>query len=112
MKITAEFFKSLADETRLRLLVLLHEGREYCVCDLVQALGIPQSTLAYLRRHGWLQGRREGLWMHYSLVSGFDSLYRDQLNLVVSRLAGTKICREDRQRLTAWCAENNNAICR
>ena len=116
VKITADFFKSLADETRLRLLVLLHEGREYCVCDLVQALSMPQSTvsrhLAYLRRHGWLQGRREGLWMHYSLVTGLDPLYRDQLDLVVSRLADTKICHEDRQRLTAWCAEKNNGSCR
>ena len=57
MKHTAEFFKSLADETRLRLLLLLHDGREHCVCDLMHALDMPQSTvsrhLAYLKRSGW-----------------------------------------------------------
>jgi ArsR family transcriptional regulator, arsenate/arsenite/antimonite-responsive transcriptional repressor len=116
MKTTADFFKSLADETRLRLLVLLHEGREYCVCDLMHALCMPQSTvsrhLAYLKRHGWLQGRREGLWMHYSLVVGLDSLYRDQLDLVVTRLADTEICRDDRRRMATWFAEKNNGFCR
>ena len=68
MKHTAEFFKSLADETRLRLLLLLHEGREHCVCDLMHALDMPQSTvsrhLAYLKRSGWLQDRRGGVWMY------------------------------------------------
>ena len=113
VKITAEFFRSLADETRLRLLMLLHAGDEFCVCDLMQALDMPQSTvsrhLAYLKRHGWLQGRREGLWMHYSLVGELDPFFRAQLDLIVARMATTKTCRDDQQRLAAWCAAESNA---
>jgi ArsR family transcriptional regulator len=112
VKITAEFFRSLADETRLRLLMLLHAGDEFCVCDLMQALDMPQSTvsrhLAYLKRHGWLQGRREGLWMHYSLVGELDPFFRAQLELIVARMAATKTCQVDRQRLASWCAGKSN----
>lgn len=63
-------FNALADETRLRILSLLSEG-ELCVCDLMRVLKVPQSKisrhLAYLRRSKLVEGRKEGLWMHYRL---------------------------------------------
>lgn len=70
LKDSQKVFAALADETRLRILNLLSEG-ELCVCDLIRVLKEPQSKisrhLAYLRRSGLVQGRKEGLWMHYSL---------------------------------------------
>ena len=63
-------FKALADETRLRILGLLLTG-EVCVCDIHESLKIPQSKasrhLAYLRRSGLVETRRDGLWIHYRL---------------------------------------------
>jgi ArsR family transcriptional regulator len=63
-------FKALADETRLRILGLLLSG-EVCVCDIHESLKIPQPKasrhLAYLRRAGLVDTRREGLWIHYRL---------------------------------------------
>ena len=63
-------FKALADATRLRILGLLLAG-EVCVCDLHESLKIPQSKtsrhLAYLRRTGLVETRRDGLWIHYRL---------------------------------------------
>jgi ArsR family transcriptional regulator len=63
-------FKALADATRLRILGLLLAG-EVCVCDIHESLKIPQSKasrhLAYLRRSGLVETRREGLWIHYRL---------------------------------------------
>src|SRR5581483_2236938 len=60
-------FKALADETRLRILGLLLSG-EVCVCDIHESLKIPQPKasrhLAYLRRAGLVDTRREGLWIH------------------------------------------------
>lgn len=106
MKHTAEFFKSLADETRLRLLLLLHDGREHCVCDLMHALDMPQSTvsrhLAYLKRSGWLQDRRGGVWMYYSLNRERDGFFQAQLALLVNRLADNEVSRRDRERLAAY----------
>ena len=45
MKNVAHIFKALSDETRLRILALLHSG-ELCVCDLMVALDLPQSTVS------------------------------------------------------------------
>lgn len=63
-------FKALADGTRLRILGLLLTG-EVCVCDIHETLKIPQPKasrhLAYLRRAGLVETRREGLWAHYRL---------------------------------------------
>src|SRR6266481_2470849 len=58
-------FKALADATRLRILGLLLTG-EVCVCDIHESLKIPQPKtsrhLAYLRRSGLVDTRRERLW--------------------------------------------------
>jgi ArsR family transcriptional regulator len=65
-----DLFKALADATRLRILGLLLTG-EVCVCDIHESLKIPQPKasrhLAYLRRSGLVETRRDGLWIHYRL---------------------------------------------
>jgi ArsR family transcriptional regulator len=68
-------FKALADSTRLRILGLLLTG-EVCVCHIHESLNVPQPTasrhLAYLRRAGLVETRREGLWVHYRLAASVD----------------------------------------
>jgi ArsR family transcriptional regulator len=67
----ALLFAALADRTRLRLLNLMN-GKEVCVCYFVEILGQRQPKisrhLAYLRRAGIVDARREGKWMHYRIV--------------------------------------------
>jgi ArsR family transcriptional regulator, arsenate/arsenite/antimonite-responsive transcriptional repressor len=64
-------FKALADATRLRILGLLLTG-EVCVCHIHETLKITQPKasrhLAYLRRAGLVDTRRDGLWIHYRLA--------------------------------------------
>lgn len=71
MKNTAQIFKALSDETRLRIMGLLIASQELCVCDIIAALDLPQSTvsrhLAYLRNSGLLEDRRQGVWMYYRI---------------------------------------------
>ena len=65
-------FRAMADRTRLRVLNLLRGG-EVCVCDLVAVLNVPQPKvsrhLAYLRRAGLVQARKEGHWAYYRLAN-------------------------------------------
>lgn len=72
MQKEAKIFKALADENRLRILALLLED-ELCVCEIMAALDLPQSTvsrhLAYLRNHGWVMDSRRGVWMYYRFNS-------------------------------------------
>src|SRR5271155_6118823 len=71
-----QLFAALADPTRLRLLNLMN-GRDVCVCYLVEILnqGQPKISrhLAYLRRAGIVGARREGKWMHYRIEHPNDA---------------------------------------
>jgi ArsR family transcriptional regulator len=64
-------FAALADPTRLRLLQLMKEG-EICVCFLQEVLQTNQPKisrhLAYLKKAGLVEARRDGKWMHYRLI--------------------------------------------
>lgn len=65
-----EEFKVLGDKTRLRIIALL-QSRELCVCDLTDVLGISQPGVSQqmrrLRQAGFVNERREGQWIYYSL---------------------------------------------
>jgi ArsR family transcriptional regulator len=76
----AGIFKALADETRLRMLALLLDRPELCVCHFERVLEITQSKasrhLRYLLNAGLLQDRREGVWMYYRLAEGMGAQRR------------------------------------
>jgi ArsR family transcriptional regulator, arsenate/arsenite/antimonite-responsive transcriptional repressor len=82
-------FQALGDATRLRILGLLLTG-EVCVCDIHDSLGISQPKasrhLAYLRRAGLVDTRREGLWIHYRLADSRDPLVRTLLQAATHAL--------------------------
>jgi ArsR family transcriptional regulator len=64
-------FRALADETRLRCVVLVQQQGELCVCELTYALGLAQPKisrhLATLKATNVFQDRREGVWIYYHL---------------------------------------------
>lgn len=95
-------FKALADATRLRILRLLLAG-EVCVCDIHESLKIPQSKasrhLAYLRRSGLVETRREGLWIHYRLGQLADPVLAAIVDAVKHSLAHVSTVHRDAQRL-------------
>ena len=71
MRLFAEIYKAMADETRLMILHLILRHGEMCVCDVEGVLGVSQSKasrhLRYLRNAGLLRDRREGIWVYYSI---------------------------------------------
>ena len=62
--------KSLANETRLKMLRLLNE-REMCVCELTVALDLTQPTASHhlniLENMRLIRDRKEGKWVFYSV---------------------------------------------
>jgi ArsR family transcriptional regulator len=68
---TQPFFESLSDATRRRILALLIDQGELCVCELVSALDLPQPKisrhLAVMRESRLTRMRREGTWVYYRL---------------------------------------------
>lgn len=64
--------KALSDATRLKILYLLSDG-ELCVCEIICALNKPQSSISHhlniLKNLGFIKGRKDGVWIHYSLTN-------------------------------------------
>jgi ArsR family transcriptional regulator len=101
MKNIAYIFKALSDETRLRILALLSSG-EICVCDLMEALELPQSTvsrhLAYLRNAGLVDDERRGVWMFYRLKQA-NVLGDEFLCLLLEKLKDSHQVQSDQRAL-------------
>ena len=76
-------FAALANETRLRCLMLLLNHDELCVCELTHATGALQPHvsrhLAQLRELGLVSDRREGLWVYYRLHAEMPAWVRGVL---------------------------------
>jgi len=66
-----EIFKALGDPTRLRIVQMLAQSGDVCVCNIMSDLGMVQSAVSHhmlkLKHAGLLHSRREGQWIHYSL---------------------------------------------
>jgi ArsR family transcriptional regulator len=108
MKNEARLFKSLADETRLQILWLLMAQEELCVCDIMGVLGITQSKasrhLRYLYHLGWVNDRREGVWMNYRLKVAPGSPADKLLKLLSEVLGSRPMAQALRERLEQWLA--------
>ena len=97
-----QFFKALADHTRLRVIHLLGTD-EVCVCSVVEALQISQPKisrhLAYLKRSGLVTARRDGKWMHYRIIEPPDSCAAEIFREVREGLSQNPQMKQDRERL-------------
>lgn len=102
---STDLFRAFADPTRLRILGLLREEREICVCDLCAVLGESQPKvsrhLALLRRVGLVEVRREGKWKFYALAAAATPLHRTLLRCVGACLGEVDELASDRDRLHA-----------
>jgi ArsR family transcriptional regulator len=108
---TGVLFELLSDSTR-RILALLLEHREICVCRLVGALDLAQPKvsrhLAALREAGLLVPRRKGTWILYRFdpqvpgwamrvigMMGEGARVEPQLAMDSKRLSQLEPCGED-----------------
>ena len=109
---TAQLFKALGDETRLRILNLLVRG-ELCVCDIVGVLGISQPKvsrhLAILRRADLVGVRREGKRKFYALTKDRSPLQQTLFRYVRSCLSEFEVLAQDRRRLESMHASLHRA---
>ncbi|MCA1723457.1 MAG: metalloregulator ArsR/SmtB family transcription factor [Thermomicrobia bacterium] len=68
----AEWFKALADPTRIRILNLLARNTEpICVCDIVDHFALGQPTISHhlkiLRETCFVHTERRGTFIYYSI---------------------------------------------
>jgi len=115
--------KALSDESRVRALMMLR-GRELCVCQLIQLLGLAPSTvskhMSILRETGLVESRKEGKWMYYRLPDNDAPFYvskairwvqdasANDKQIVQDSLQVDRICTMDRDKLCA-CYKKSEA---
>lgn len=106
-------FAALADRTRLRLLNLLKDG-EVCVCFFADTLSTnnPKVSrhLSYLKRAGLVSGRREGKWVHYSLVRPQNEDAAALLDQVLSIVEKDREMQKDLNTLEKACCAPNAPV--
>ena len=98
MEALRQIFKTLADPTRLRILLLV-EREELAVQELMQVLDMAQSTvsrhLGILREAGLLDDRRDGTFVYYRLTTR-DGPWREAWELSKRSLADDRTASRDR----------------
>ena len=107
--------KALADENRVRALLAL-QGRELCVCQIIELLGLAPSTvskhMSILRQARLVQARKEGRWMYYRLPGkSAPAPVRDAIAWVKKSLARNNRIRMDADRLKEILAVDRETLC-
>lgn len=110
-----QFFKSLADETRLRCVTLLHQQGQLCVCELTAALALSQPKisrhLAQLRQTGLLLDSREGQWVYYRINPKLPAWAFSLLDKTLAAVAESEQFRQDVERLHAMAGRPELSCC-
>jgi ArsR family transcriptional regulator, arsenate/arsenite/antimonite-responsive transcriptional repressor len=108
--------KALADENRVRVLLAV-QGRELCVCQIVELLGLAQSTvskhLSVLHQARLVESRKEGRWVFFRAADGHSPAEPREIAAVVSRLlADDPEAAEDAKRLKQIMKIDRDDLCR
>ena len=110
-------YECLCDITRLRILNVLQRG-PLCVCHFQEVLDEPQvkvsKHLAYLRRHGLVEVRREANWRIYSVVEKRSPTLEANLACLQDCASEEKVFRRDLaklEKLLAQLGEDAPACC-
>jgi ArsR family transcriptional regulator, arsenate/arsenite/antimonite-responsive transcriptional repressor len=106
--------QAIADPTRVRIIAALRRG-ELCVCELVDALEVSQSTLSshlqVLRQTGVVSTRKEGRWIYYSLTDQKRGLVEAIFSQIQRQLDVDSRLRRDSQRIAGRLAIRENGRC-
>ena len=93
--------RALGDPTRVRIIAALRKG-ELCVCELVDALDISQSSLSshlqICRQTGVVTTRKESRWIYYSLSTRYGPLL-ERIFSELQTVGSDQQLREDARRL-------------
>lgn len=108
--------KALADENRLRIVAAL-AGRELCLCQIVELLGLATSTtsrhMSILHQARLVAMRKSGRWAYFRLADGdAPAVAADAIALVRAALRRDPQGKADRARLREILKHNPEELCR
>jgi len=70
MQDTLDFLKVIADETRLKIILMLSR-QDMCVCEIMEKLAMSQPAVSHhlriLKKNKLVTDDKDGRWVYYSL---------------------------------------------
>ena len=108
--------KALADENRLRIVVAL-QRRELCLCQIVELLGLANSTvsrhMSILHHARIVESRKDGRWSYFRLTEEAESPEgAEAAAFVIKSLDRDDKKRADTKRLKQILKMDPEALCR
>ena len=108
-------FRLLADDTRLRAIVLMQSEGELCVCEFTHALAAIQPKvsrhLALLREAKVVLDRRDGQWVYYRLHPSLPAWAAGVIGSAATAAGADPVFREDAGRLRAMPSRPDGRRC-
>jgi len=107
--------KAMADENRVRALMFLGGG-EFCVCQIMEILGLAPSTVSkhptILYQAGLPESRKDGRWNYYRLP-GRDApaRVRNTIRWLRESLADDPQIVQDSKKVKAVCRMRLDELC-
>ena len=108
-----KIIKALADKNRLRIVYLLNEKQDLCVCEITDIIGLSQPTISshlrLLENAGLVESDKDGLWVNYNINSQTDLFSRKSIEMICKDLKKDKQTISDLKKLKAI---DRDKICR
>ena len=113
LKQTTKIIKALADENRIRILCLLKNKKDLCVCEITEIIGLAQPTISshlkLLENAGLIESFKDGLWVNYNISNSLDSFSSEFIEMLYKNLKNDKQIKIDEENAKKI---NRDAICR
>jgi len=116
MKDILTLTKALADENRIRAVMMLRHG-ELCVCQIIEMLGLAPSTvskhMSILRQAHLVDGHKDGRWMYYCLPGRSASrAVKQALKLITDNLGESLQTQKDDAKLDRVLKTDKEVLCK
>ena len=103
LKNMTKVLKALADENRIRILYLLNEKKDLCVCEIREIIGLSQPTISshlkLLENSGLVTYSKDGKWVNYSMTPDLNIKLKQMLNDIFSMIKTDSEVKKDRIRV-------------
>ena len=112
LKKTTRILKALADENRVRILYLLNERKDLCVCEIREVIGLSQPTISshlrLLENNELVTFNKDGKWVNYSINPDLNIKLKQMLNDIFSMI---KTDSEVKKGQKSVCKVNRKKLC-
>ncbi|MGJ8657457.1 MAG: ArsR/SmtB family transcription factor [Akkermansiaceae bacterium] len=105
-----QFFKTLSDSTRWRIVRLVSE-HTLCICELADILGMPQSSVSshvqIIRKAELLDSERVGKWSYFKIKPAYLPL----LEGILEHFPEDETFAEDRIKTLSRLSDRESSCC-